>query len=196
MRNFFRPEADLLVIIVSDEDDCSTGGPKEASILASKPGQFRRLRCATFGHMCDGMPLEAREQSLPLATCRDLVSTEQLVAIPDILPKLEEIRTSKREGRAAMKISGEPRIMIASLSGWPSQADLPTARYEYRRFTSPVSGESMLDLAPVCGQGEGAARPGLRLRRLAERLPPGDGLYLSICGDDLRPALIQAASLP
>ena len=114
----------------------------------------------------------------------------------DVVPVLEEVRDRKRARRAFWKSGApEPRVMFAALSGWPSEANLGDARYEYKNSTSAVSGESLLDIAPICGESDGVARPGFRLRDLAGRLGP-DGLYLSVCGNDLRPALIQVAGLP
>jgi hypothetical protein len=192
---FLRDDADVLVVVISNEDDCSALNGVTGIFVQTLPGQFQHLRCATTGHMCDFKVVEAKETEVPLSTCDDRIGGgDHLVRVEDVLQDIAEVKQLKAEARAFQMLSlPAPRVMLAALSGWPSDADLPTTKYAIRSFPS-TSGE-LLDLAPVCGQGPSAARPALRLRSMAEKLG-ADGLFLSVCADDLGPALVRVAGLP
>jgi len=167
---FIRPDAALLVVIISDDDDCS-----DIHTLSEK-GHALRLKCALTSHSCRGRPLEPVARALPFNEC---------AATPDPPsgePELFEAIRDSIESLRKLKTNGQ--LLVSVIAGWPD--DPATAKYELGFETQ--NGEQVLDLFPVCRTAMGDAGPALRLKAYADALGE-QGSFHSICRNDLRPAL-------
>jgi hypothetical protein len=177
-RGFARKDVDTLIVLVGDDDDCTVvpGDPLYSD--SQYTGQSRRLRCALTGHICDVMPVPAMPFQSPFAACR---------ANPGGSDRLKRVRDIADQVRAS-KIGG--RIFVAAIAGWPSDPAAAT----YRISSMDIAGTNALVLNPVCGSGPTAARPALRLKAFVD-LFGARGDVVSLCSEDLGPALRRAARL-
>jgi hypothetical protein len=166
---FFRSKADLLVVVVSDVDDCSAGAdsPLFGDPSESVP-QSRRLRCALRGHVCNGRSLLAAAQSWSLSQCAQETLPKDMLAIGPLVESVKRLKAAPA------------RAFLAALVGSP--ADRATSRYVIR------SGDGVLQLDPLCTSINGAAQPALRLESAVSAFG-SEGRIVDLCAADLRPSL-------
>ena len=153
---FLRPDAQLAIIVLSNEDDCSApantqlyslnGGQQN---LANQLGPIANYRCNQFGHLCvDPSPAAAAcLTEPPLQPPRDVQATASGVdAEPDRLPV-------RRQQRPAHPGQG-PGERHQGAQGRPRQSD---RRRGDRRAPDPVHGR----LGSRAGRPEHATRRAL-----------------------------------
>lgn len=172
---FLRKSATLLVVFVTDADDCSAGFVSQFFDDPHGPFQARRLRCAIQGHICNARSLEEVEQTWPLSSCREEILPDDLLAVRDLVPKIKKLKEDPNA------------VKVAVVTGWPQ--DVSQATYSIYTHSSGA-----LQLADVCSSEHGSAQPALRLKAFVDAFGPR-GLALSLCADDLSPTLRQVAQL-
>lgn len=167
---FLRPEAHLVILIVTDDDDCSTAPSGDRFLRQMPADQTAATRCALAGHTCFGAPPPAAEFKVPLSVCRG-TDGGPLFPIPTLIARL-----------LARKRGGEANLTIAGIFGKP--AAHPDVPYQIER--TPRG----LDYVSSCRSRLGTASLAPRLATFLEALGPS-GLSEDICVDELTPALTR-----
>lgn len=169
---FLRPDAFLAVIIISDEDDCST---EDGNMFDTNPaldridsslGFLRSFRCFEFGIECN--PDTPRSLG-PRVDCVPRTNSQFMYNVNEYADFLKGLK------------SDPGQIIVAGIIG----------------NTEPVNvgsddGEPVLD--PSCVSGAGEADPGIRLNAFLEAFP-NRNTSTTICNDDLSDALTVIAEL-
>lgn len=168
---FIRPEAHLLILLFTDEDDCSA--PPDTDLFARElPGIGSSARCALAGHSCFGAFPPATEFKVPMSACQG-AEAGPLVSLASQVDYLSRLK----------RISGAINtVTVAGIFGTPSAH--PEVPYELRR----VGGT--LEYASSCQSRLGTAYLAPRLASFIDALGPG-GLSEDICADDLTPGLAR-----
>jgi hypothetical protein len=164
---FLRPDANLAVIIIADEDDCSVRDP--AFFGPGTPDDpLTSFRCTRQGVTCDS----AMDELGPKSGCVPRTDPSQ---IDDVQPFVD----------ALVALKGDPRkVMVAGIVGDPTPVaverspagDLGPALVPSCRFAGP--------------NGEELADPAVRLAAFLDAFP-GRSQLTSICSADLSAPLSE-----
>jgi hypothetical protein len=154
---FLRPGANLAVIILADEDDCSVSNgqmfdPDDVSTL----GPLTSFRCTEFGVECDGATI-ARSP----AAYQNCVSREGSSFMPTALDYADFLRGLDAD-----------RIFVGAIVGNPGP------------FEVAVNGMGEPNLLPSCNSPSGEAAPAIRIVDLLSHFPAAS-LFTSICDASL-----------
>lgn len=165
---FLRASANLAVVVVSDEDDCSALEPTLFAANADPAlGPLDSYRCFREGAVCD----EGTSTVGDKHHCRARDSSSYLASVASFRDALLALKPDPRQ------------VMIAAITGDPT----PVAVVQQPGFIP-------IDLAPSCvystvaGEDAGEAYPALRLASLVDGFPGGH-TQTSICNPDLSGAL-------
>lgn len=171
-QKMIRPYAQLAVIFLSENDDCSA--TTNDGIFGVKPelaGESAHLRCATRAHACGGVnlttappgyPTTARF-SAPFASCKartdacpnqlDGASTGTDTSVPTACSPLKSIRVTA-ERLKALKQVPDQKVLVAGIFGWPRADEKETATYRIGLVPNPNSADTVhpqiFDYWPVC----------------------------------------------
>ena len=188
-QGFLRPDAFLMILLLTNEDDCSA--PAGSNLydtsmnrtLASYLGPPANFRCNEFGHLCNGVkpprlaPNGDVNASVTLDGC---VPAEDGVLIP-VAEVTQQIRS--------LKAFPDQQIVVTAVTG-------PTSPYTVKWFgpASPDTGPWPI-MAHSCTASDGTfADPPIRIADFVHRF--GDnGLLLPVCSDNWAPSLDRIASL-
>jgi hypothetical protein len=156
-RAMIRPYAQLALVLLTDQDDCSAA-PNDG-MLAGLPGldgEAATLRCATRGHECGGVNLTVAPPgyptttafSAPFASCKartdacpnatdgtaaDVVDTSG----PTDCSPLKSVKFMADELKA-LKPFPDHQLLAAGVFGWPrNEAEMATATYRIDLVPSP-----------------------------------------------------------
>jgi len=184
---FLRPDAELLVVIVTNQDDCSV--PPDADLfdpaqlsLAAPYGGTGTYRCAEFGLLCDGMkPPHALGDAIPDVALAACVPAEAGLLTP-VADLTNELRGLK----------GNPDDVAVSVIGGPSEPVI-VGRQAVELGTGVT--EDQPRLQPSCSGSSGdSASPSVRLKAWADGFGP-NGLFLPACVDDDKLVIALGAHL-
>ena len=206
VRPFLRPYAQLGIVLLTDEDDCSMGLNSLVAKLNLSSTEAWSLRCATRGHKstkgnlpypttmafsADYAAMAARtdfckstEMGEVATTCTPLANYKEIA---------NNIKTYKRF------LSDNQDVFVAGIFGMPLP-DQTSASYKIDRQPSPTVGKpDIFDLWPVCydpsqplpedgtysrdAAGLGAY-PGLRIQAFLNEFPAENRMAASICESD------------
>jgi hypothetical protein len=162
---FLRPEANLAVVIIADEDDCSVHDPAFFAFDESQLGPLSSFRCTRYGVTCD-QPLDA------IGHKTNCVADDQSVLVDDVQPYIDALIATKGDERM---------VMVAGIVGEPTPVEV-----ELR----PINGVDQLALVPSCtfpnasSTGVATADPAVRLTAFLDAFP-GRSTRTSICSNDL-----------
>jgi hypothetical protein len=169
---FVRPEANLAVVILADEDDCSVAssaifGPDVAAL-----GPLQSFRCFRFGVECvpdDPTAIGGKTQCAPRTP---------VDYIDDVAPFADFL----------VALKGDPRkVMVAGVLGDPTPVAVELAVPPGGGTPIPTLGHSCR--FPIPGSGEiDVADPAVRLANFLHMFP-GRSKLTSICSPDLSGAL-------
>lgn len=164
--DFLRPRAVLGLVVLADEDDCSTRAATDLFEPAtSRYGAQGSFRCAEYGHLCGGAP-PPRAGGGPLAGCRSAEGAGKLNPVAEYVSFFQSLKA-------------QPERLLVSVIAAPST---PYA-------VQVVNGQPQV--APSCrSQSNGPAAPAVRLEEFARSFG-GRGQFSSVCDDDLAPALTR-----
>ena len=175
--DFLRPDADLAIVILTDEDDCSL---EHADLLTSDLttlGPLQSFRCTRFGVTCDegGTTTDAMNQVGPKGKCHASTTS----------PYLADVQTLA-EGLQGLK--GDPsQVMVAAIAGNPSP-------FEIELRAPAGSGTPIPALAHSCqyagNDGPAVADPAARLADFVSQFG-SRGAFESVCNADLTLPLTQ-----
>lgn len=190
---FIREDAFLALIIISDEDDCSTEDARMFSEptadLASELGPLDSFRCHEFGVVCEE-PGGIRDTG-GKTDCKPRNDSTFMYSVDRYVQFLQNELGKDRADIIVAGIIGDPTAAT-------SEPD-PDVRAQIRRQVQVVSNQSMtpprVELAPWCQtEGSGVAQPAIRLQSFLEAFTRRNTLT-TICNDDLTDALVLVANL-
>ena len=172
-QGFLRPDAFLVIVVVTDEDDCSA--PPDSPLfdtatnttLESPLGPPGNFRCNEFGHLCNG----ARPPRLPPSgNANDVVTLEGCVSAED-QGMLIPVRTVAAQIRSLKRFPDE-QIVVGAITG-------PTTPYTVRWVDRP--GDNLgprPHIAASCTSADtSSAAPAVRIQQLARAFGP-NGMVL------------------
>jgi hypothetical protein len=165
---FLRPDANLAIIVLSDEDDCSILDPAVLAPATPELGPLQSFRCFQFGVQCD--PDEPKVLG-PKQSCRARATS---TFIEDVAPFAAFLRGIKPDPHA---------VMFGAVVGDPAPVGV-----ELR--TPPGGGTAIAALAHSCtfpvGPITAVADPAVRIAQLTDAV---HGHLESVCSADLSRAL-------
>ncbi|MDX2022998.1 MAG: hypothetical protein SF187_22380 [Deltaproteobacteria bacterium] len=160
---FVRADARLMLVMLTDEDDCS--GAPDSTLFASEayPGTSGSLRCSIEGHLCNGAKPPLTTFAAPLASCVANPSPSGLLTVTDLVASVR-----------SRKPVGAIEVLVLGGVAMPGQA---APDYKFASVVQPTT-PSLLDAQPVCAASNGTATPALRLGAFAAAF---GGTLRSIC---------------
>jgi hypothetical protein len=177
---FLRDYAFLQIVVVTSEDDCSAPPDSdlfdETSRTITDPlGPLQSYRCNEFGHLCGGAAPPRTMAADLSGTC---VSNEhgKLLQVDEIVKALKALK------------SDPSRVYVTVIAGAASP-------YKVALAPSQVQGDSSQwpHVEHSCTAADGATGdPAVRLQQWVAGFG-ANGLFESICGDTLAPALQASA---
>jgi hypothetical protein len=160
---FVRPDAHLGIVLLSDDDDCSTA-PGTHLFDNYQYKEFSGTFCARAGHMCNGAPLPATGPfKAPFGQCQPSEMGE-LIPVPDLVTAIRRVKRRPEQ------------LTVAGIFGWPP--DEASATYEIA-----TGSMGQMNLAPICQSSQGEAGAGLRLNAFVTAFG-GAGVRETICQDE------------
>ncbi|MCG8421123.1 MAG: hypothetical protein MJE77_24650 [Proteobacteria bacterium] len=172
---FLRDDAFLAVIIITDEDDCSTENNvmfDNSAAVEQELGPLSSFRCFEFGVRCE--PDNNPRATGPRQNCQPRVGSEYMYDVDRYVQFLKR------------QLNKDPAdIIVAGIFGnsGPVRVGIDNTG------SSPKPG-----LEPSCETNNGQAFPGIRLQHFLEQFP-GRNTFTTICNEDLSSALVLIAQL-
>jgi hypothetical protein len=168
---FLRPSAFLAVILITDEDDCSTSDTNmfdTAQNSVSDPlGPLSSFRCFEFGVRCD--PDTPRTPG-PRQDCEPRNDSSYMYGVDEYVTFLKGLKEDPN------------MVIVGGIIGNPTPV------------TVGVDDDNNPELDPSCVSASGDADPGVRLSFFLEAFPQRSTVT-TICNEDLSDALILIAEL-
>jgi hypothetical protein len=174
---FFRKDAYLGVIILTDEDDCSAPSsstlfdPSQTTLNAAL-GPLTSYRCFEFGNLCGGTD-PGRSQG-PRESCvpgnKDPSPAHQLIPTKDVADFLKGLKPQ------------DPRMVYVSVIAGPP---VPVA--------VGLDANGYPDLQPACTGGMGSADPATRLSELVTWFDDDRASFTNVCQPDMSQAMTKIA---
>jgi hypothetical protein len=184
-QGFLRPDADLAVILLTNEDDCSATSNTFYDVatqrnLASPLGPPGNFRCSEFGHVC-GNPAAPPPRLSPtgnvgatvtLTGCRSAESSGQLIPVAAMV-----------NGIKALKADPDRQILVFAIAGTLTPYTISW------KAPAEVTDGPWPDIAHSCMATDGSfADAPVRIAEFVQAFG-ANGALLSICADDFTPAL-------
>jgi len=194
-QGFLRPDAYLMVVMLTNEDDCSAdqGIPlfdvSQNTNLLSQLGPPANFRCNEFGHTCDGASPQRQAPGNDVATtvtynsCASNDSNGYLLSPSDVASRLKVLKADPSQ------------VMVASIQA-------PTTPYTVH-WRNPSTADTSCGVASCpwpeishsCTAADGSfGDPGVRTAEFVEQFG-ANGLLLPICSDNLAPSLDRIAQM-
>jgi hypothetical protein len=166
-----RPNADLGLVFLTDEDDCSAA--LNDGMFGDKPelrGESASLRCYTRSHQCNGTNLTQAPPgypttaafSAPLASCAARTDAcpnptdgtgQTDTSQPTSCSPLKDVHTLAAEIKS-LKSDPDNQILVAGIFGWPLDGDPTKAPYKIDLIPNPNTADAahpmVYDSWPVC----------------------------------------------
>jgi len=197
---FLRRDAALAIILLTNEDDCSTlpqiplYDTTANTNIASQLGPLTNFRCNEFGHMCTRgvMPQAHPDRRAPGNNVAATVSYDSCDS-----NDIEGYELSARDTAYRLKmLKDDPsRIVVASIQG-------PALPYVVHWKMPPVAADTSCgaascpwpEITHACTGADGSwGDPGVRTQVMTTQFG-SNGLVSPICADSYAPALQQAAT--
>jgi hypothetical protein len=181
-QRFLRPDANLGIIIVADEDDCSLShysllGPEAAAL-----GPQQSFRCTRFGVVCDQHGQTPDEMNVPgpKDQCHPADDSMYLTRVADHAAFLKGLKVDPA------------KVAVAAIAG-------TTAPFAVELRPPPRSTAAIPALAHSCtyvgnGGNPEVADPAIRIASLLDQFPARSA-FATICQRDLSDALQQFADV-
>jgi hypothetical protein len=194
-QGFLRSDALLAIVMLTNEDDCSSRGPTNlfdvtSNLLLSSPlGPPSNFRCNEFGHRCNGVP-PLREAPgddvtamVPQMNCTSAECDGRLIPVAEFVARIKALKTAPNS-----------EILVAALAG-PSTPYTVTWKAPSTADTScGASSCPWPIIAHSCMAADGSfADPSIRINEWVAAFG-ANGIASSICDANFGPALMQIAS--
>ncbi|MES1172424.1 MAG: hypothetical protein ABUL77_04230 [Bacteroidota bacterium] len=183
---FLRPNANLAIVMLTNEDDCSVSADSTlfdpSSLSVTDPsglGGLQSYRCNEFGHLCGGRrPPHTLPASMTLEGCVAAEGKGRLTTVGEFVDFLRGIKP------------GQPdKVFVAAIAG-------PATPYAVEPGVFVLgdgSRETQPRVAHSCQQTTGEyADPGVRIKQWVDAFG-ANGTFQPICADDFKPALVAIA---
>ncbi|MFN0246933.1 MAG: hypothetical protein ACKV2T_08485 [Kofleriaceae bacterium] len=171
---FLRPEANLAVVILADEDDCSA---RNASVFGPESAAFGALtsfRCFRFGVTCDQDSNEVGAKT----NCQSNENSQYIDAVQPYIDRLIALKGDER------------RVMVGVVAG-------NTAPTVVELRPPPGGGAPQQAIGHSCSieypTGPAVADPAIRLKTFIEGFE-GRATFTSVCSPDLSAPLQEIGS--
>jgi len=196
-QGFLRPDAYLVIILITNEDDCSASPAVPLFDvgsnfnLASQLGPAKNFRCNEFGHVCAGMhpnrnaPGNDITQTVSYADCTSNDTEGYLLSTVDTANRIKGLKAKASQ------------VIVAAITG-------PSTPYVVH-WIPPTSPDTTCgaascpwpEISHSCGSVDapgGFADPAVRINQFVDQF--GDnGLKLPICSDNFAGSLDRIAML-
>jgi hypothetical protein len=170
---FLRPDALLVVIVITDEDDCSAKAALFDPDAEATLGRLSSFRCFQHAMVCDEPDLSTPG---PKTNCH-----------PDDSAPLVNPLQQTVDALVAAKGGDPSKVMIAAIAA-------PTEPVQVVAQDNGAGGTQAVELGASCTDANlDLASPAIRLEKLLHSFP-GHAWFESICGD-VAPALRHTANL-
>jgi hypothetical protein len=182
---FLRPDAYLLVVLITNEDDCSappdSGLFDSSSALVSDPlGPLQSYRCNEFGHLCGGHA-PPRTPAGPTDLTGTCTSAEdgRLLRVADVAAALKGLKSDPH------------KVMVAAVAGPKDPYVVSTIPPEL----PDVAPWPVVDHSCTTMEADGSVTYGDPSVRIAQWVQAfgGNGVFETICADTFKPALLDIA---
>ena len=167
---FLRPDGNLAVVIIADEDDCSVLDPAFFGPDSAELGALQSFRCTRFGVICepDDMSIGAKAGCVPRAGS---------LLVEDVQPFVDALLAARPDPR---------QVLVAAIAGDPSPFAIELA-------APPGGGTPQPALSHSCqfvgSGGTEVADPAVRLMAFVDAFP-GRSQLASICSANLTAPLV------
>jgi len=175
---FLRDGANLAVVILSDEDDCSLAHTGLLSTDISVLGPLQSFRCTRYGVTCDdgGATTDAMNQTGSKSGCHQNTAS----------PYLADVDALAHDLRFNLK-ADPSQVMVAAIVGDPTPVEV--------ELRAPQGGTTQIPaLAHSCSyagnDGPAVADPAVRIAEFVSQFA-GRGALTSVCNADLTLPLTQ-----
>lgn len=162
---FLRPGANLAVVIVADEDDCSLASSAMLGAESATLGALQSFRCFRFG-------VECSQDTNTIGPKSDCIAATASPYVDDLAPFVDALLAAKSDARMLMAaaIVGDAAPVAVELAQ-PPGGGAPQPRLQHScTFATPG--------------GTDVADPAIRIAGFLESFP-GRNALTSICNDDL-----------
>ena len=197
-QGFLRADALLAIVMVTNEDDCSTGAgvpldfyDSNSDMAFSSPfGPSADYRCNEFGHLCDGVrpprmaPNGQVGDTVTLQNCTSSECDGLLTPVAEVAARIK-----------ALKAAPASEIFVAAITG-------PATPYQVHWAAPLNAADTSCGMASCprpqithsCTAADNSfADPAVRVTQLAAAFG-ANGFVSSICDADFAPALQQIAT--
>ncbi len=173
---FSRPDANLLVVIATDEDDCSIRDPAIVGPESASLGPQESFRCTRFGLVCDE-PLDSPGMK---TNCRAREDSPYIEGVAAFVDRMKTLR------------GDHARVAVAAIAGPPITGPHPFDAHPIPRgieiaLRTPTGDDPHLALEHGCrreGQtGTNVADPAVRIAQAVDELAPNSS-FDSVCTND------------
>lgn len=164
--DFFRPEANLAVVILADEDDCSALDPALFGPDSATLGPLESFRCFEFGVVCD--PDSPRTPG-DKRRCKPRTDS---TLVESVEPFVDALLAAKPDPR---------KVMVAGIVGTPEPVNVGLVAPSPGGIAVPTLTPSCVFAGP---NGVERADPAVRLSAFLGSFP-GRTQLTSICDNDL-----------
>jgi len=188
-QGFLRPDAFLVIVLLTNEDDCSAPAGSNLydtannTTLASQLGPPLNFRCNEFGHLCNGQKpprLAPNGDANATVTLDGCVPAEDGLLIP-VADVMQQIR--------ALKAFPDQQILVSAITG-------PTSPYTVKWRSPPTvdTGPWPIIAHSCTGSDASFADPAIRIADFVHRFG-ANGMLLPICSDNWGSAFDRLASV-
>jgi hypothetical protein len=175
---FLRPDAKLVIVLVTNEDDCSAPPDSRlfdpASRFVSDPlGPLASYRCNEFGHTCNGTH-PPRTQAGDLGHECHSAEDGVLVRVSDFVAELRALKDHPSN------------VTVSSIAG-------PAEPYAVTLIPAALKADPSMwpQVVPSCTTEDASADPAVRLRDFTEAIGGG---FFPICAATFAPVLQRVAA--
>jgi len=187
-QGFLRPNAILLIVLVTDEDDCSVPAGSTLfsttdTTLASPLGPVSGYRCDEFGHLCNGV---RPPRLAPSGSVNDVVTLNGCMSAEGA-GRLTPVATLAAEIRALKEFPDE-QIQVSAIAA-------PSAPYTVTWRNPPIADTGPWpSVQPSCiGADSTVATPAVRINQWVGAFGTSGQAY-SVCETDYAPTLSSIAA--
>jgi len=190
-QGFLREDAYLVIVMLTNEDDCSAPAgssfydTKSNTDLSSPLGPLTNFRCNEFGHLCNGVTPPRRapngnvNDTVTLDGCVPAEGAGMLVPVVDFVAQLRSVKRFP-----------DQQIVVSAITG-------PTTPYTVMWRNSPVTAMGpwpVMSHSCISAADGTFADPAVRITEFV-RAFGANGTLLSICDTNYGPVLDRIASL-
>jgi len=199
-QGFLRPDAYLVVILITNEDDCSVPpgvllfDTTANTNIMSQLGPPANFRCNEFGHLCTmggGAPMHPsryapnndQAATVPYDSCTSNDTEGYLLGAKDTAAKLKALKTDSS------------MVLVAAITGAPTPYTVHWKAPSTMDTSCGATSCPWPEITHSCvAQDTSFADPAVRIKEFVDQFG-GNGLTLSICDNSFGPSLDTIATL-